>query len=58
MLVVKRKTGQRIVIKVPPSDQEQLIEVAQAGTRRQPFKIGVEAPEQIKIVRKELEEKE
>lgn len=54
MLVLSRRQHERIVIGVPPSNQEQLIELEIVGIRPKQTMVGLIANKEIIILRKEL----
>jgi carbon storage regulator CsrA len=55
MLVLSRNLNERIVITVPPSTSEQMIEVTLVDLRKDRAKIGFEADRSIVIHRQEVQ---
>ena len=51
MLVLTRKSKERIFIKIPPSDTETLVEVQLNSISNNTDKIGIEAPAEVGILR-------
>lgn len=51
MLTLTRKIGQSILIKVPPTNKPEVIQIVTLGSNGADFKIGVDAPESCMIER-------
>lgn len=54
MLVLSRKCGEKVMIVVPPSDKEVVIEVTLVELRPDRARIGFEAPRSVSIHRQEI----
>lgn len=57
MLCLSRMTGESIIVTVPPSDKEQIIEVMPKYLRGARVGIAIGAERHISILRKELKER-
>lgn len=57
MLVISRAREERFVIKVPPSDREQVIVVQVCDVRGDKVRLGIAADRSIKVLREELRDR-
>lgn len=55
MLVVSRRVGESIIMKVPPSSTETFVKIMVVGKRLNIARIGVEAPIEVTIHREEVQ---
>ncbi|OGT54394.1 MAG: hypothetical protein A3E01_03100 [Gammaproteobacteria bacterium RIFCSPHIGHO2_12_FULL_63_22] len=57
MLILSRKPGEEIQLRIPPSAEEQIVTIRTVRIGSNTARIGVEADRQVEIVRVELLEK-
>lgn len=57
MLVLSRRKDESIVIRVPPSDKVTEIVVALVEIRGDKSSLGIQAPDEVKVNRAEVQEK-
>lgn len=55
MLVLSRKKGEGIVIKVPPSKEEQVVNIAVVEIRGDKVRLGVDAQREVSVHRDEVQ---
>lgn len=57
MLVLTRNRGEEIIIRVKPSHVEQVIRITPVNVRGDKVRIGIDATGEVRIDRKEIDEK-
>lgn len=55
-LVLTRKTGEKLILDIPPSNEHRQVVLTVVGTRSYSVKLGTKADKSISIVRDELVE--
>ena len=56
MLVLSRKSGEEIIMKIPPCDVEQVVTVRVVEVRGDKTRLGIEAEGWVKVHRKEVQD--
>jgi sRNA-binding carbon storage regulator CsrA len=54
MLVLTRREGERLVLRVPPANEMVEIIISIAESRSGAARVGIDAPAEVKIIREEL----
>ncbi len=56
MLALTRRLGEKVILRIPPSDKPTLVEVTYVKLKKSMVMLGFEAPREVTIVRKEIDD--